>query len=140
MREKGHVVSADGAHAMIYHPTHLLGIEAPRSIIAAARGVHPTYREPPHPVCDLLARASRPLARGTMLAPRERHTIDGFEPLLVDAGRAEADRPLPYYMAAGRTLRRDVAAGEMVTRDAIEPPADSALWRLRAEQDSVFFG
>lgn len=137
MREKGHVVSADGAHAMIYHPAHLLGIEAPRSIIAAGRGRHATYREPPRPVCDLVARTGRTLSRGTVLGLGERHTIDGLEPLLVDAGPAEADRPLPYYMAAGRTLSRDVAAGELVTRDMVAPPAESTLWRLRAEQDRM---
>jgi predicted homoserine dehydrogenase-like protein len=36
-------------------------------------------------------------------------------------------------------VRKDVAAGALLTRDALEPPADSALWRLRAEQDARFF-
>jgi len=36
-------------------------------------------------------------------------------------------------------VKKDVAAGALLTRDALEPPADSALWRLREEQDARFF-
>jgi predicted homoserine dehydrogenase-like protein len=43
-------------------------------------------------------------------------------------------------MAAGRTLKRPVAAGATLTMDDLVHPADSVLWRLRAEQDQVFFG
>jgi predicted homoserine dehydrogenase-like protein len=33
-----------------------------------------------------------------------------------------------------------VAKGEFISADAVEPPTErSALWRLRAEQDALFF-
>jgi predicted homoserine dehydrogenase-like protein len=32
-----------------------------------------------------------------------------------------------------------VKAGEYLTADMVEPPRDSTLWRLRAEQDAAFF-
>jgi predicted homoserine dehydrogenase-like protein len=40
----------------------------------------------------------------------------------------------------GRKLRRSVAKGEFITADAVGPPADSSLCRLRAEQDALFWG
>ena len=36
LQAKGHPRSADGGHAMIYHPAHLLGVEAGISVLAAA--------------------------------------------------------------------------------------------------------
>jgi predicted homoserine dehydrogenase-like protein len=35
-------------------------------------------------------------------------------------------------------LRRPVAAGAMISCDDLDIPADSLLWRLRAEQDAMF--
>jgi predicted homoserine dehydrogenase-like protein len=139
LRDKGHVVSRDGAHAMIYRPSHLLGVEAPRSIVAAAGLKRATSAIPPRPVVDVVGRARRPLAAGARLTLGERHTIAGLEPLMIEAGPVSPERPLPYYMAAGCRLARDVAEGEVVTRAVVEAPAQSALWRLRAEQDALFF-
>jgi predicted homoserine dehydrogenase-like protein len=139
LRDKGHVVSRDGAHAMIYRPSHLLGVEAPRSIVAAASLKRATSAIPPRPVVDVVGRARRPLAAGTRLALGERHTIDGLDPLMIEAGPATPERPLPYYMAAGCRLARDVPQGAVITREMVEAPPTSTLWRLRAEQDALFF-
>jgi predicted homoserine dehydrogenase-like protein len=46
--------------------------------------------------------------------------------------------PLPLHMANGNPLRVDVPAGTLLTTELVEPPADSALWALRAEQDRHF--
>jgi predicted homoserine dehydrogenase-like protein len=56
----------------------------------------------------------------------------------MDALPASGSNPLPYYMAVGRRLKRPVKAGEFITADAVEAPASSVLWRLRAEQDAAF--
>jgi len=61
------------------------------------------------------------------------------EPLLVGAAPARGANPLPYYMAVGRKLRRPVSRGAFITADAVEPASDSVLWRLRAEQDALFW-
>lgn len=141
LREKGHVVSADGSHAMLYHPAHLLGVEAPGSIIKAVRQGRPTPGMDLRPVCDLVARTRRPFAAGTVLAIGDvhSHSIEGLEPLLVGAAPIEGG-PLPYYLMPGRRLARDVPAETLITTDMVEPPERSALWRLRAEQDATFFG
>ena len=68
-----------------------------------------------------------------------RHAIDGIAPEIVPAAALADDGPLPYYLAAGCRLRANVPAGASITRAMVEPPVDSVLWRLRAEQDSHFF-
>jgi predicted homoserine dehydrogenase-like protein len=91
-------------------------------------------------VCDMVARAAANLAPGTTLALAARHEIAGLAPMLAPAAPAVGAQAVPYYMAAGRTLKRRVAAGALLTVDDLHGPADSTLWRLRAEQDRVFFG
>jgi len=138
LKGKGIPVSEDGATALLHNPVHLLGIEAPMSLFNAALLHAPAAALLPR--CDLIARAGRALAAGSALALGARHAVDGLRPEIVDAAPLADDTPLPYYLAAGCRLRRDVPAGAAITRAMIEPPADSALWRLRAEQDARFFG
>ncbi len=133
--EKGIPVSDDHDHALIFNPTHLLGVEAPMSILSAVRLGRSTGSDLIRPVCDVVARATRELPAGTLLAEGKRHRIDGVEALLVDYTPGGPDRPIPLFMATNRSLTRDVRAGEVLTHDAVETPADSLLWRLRAEQD-----
>jgi predicted homoserine dehydrogenase-like protein len=134
---KGIPTSNDHGYALLHNPVHLLGIEAPASLLAA--GLFGVLAATLRPVCDLAARTCRPLAAGASLAIAERHAVDGIAPLIVDAGPVRDDGPLPYYMAAGCRLRADVAAGATITRAMVEPPADAALWRLRSEQDARVF-
>lgn len=135
---KGIPVSRNRRYALIYNPSHLLGVEAPTSIVAAARLRHEMVDESYRPVCDLVAKAEVDLPAGHVLdIVGTRHAVPGLEPLLVGAAPASGSNPLPYYMAVGRRLVRPVRAGAFVTADAVEAPADSVLWRLRAEQDAA---
>jgi predicted homoserine dehydrogenase-like protein len=120
LKGKGIPVSEDGGTALLHNPVHLLGIEAPMSLFNAG-----------------LLHA---LAAGSTLTIGMRHAVDGLRPEIVDAAPLADDAPLPYYLAAGCRLRRDVPAGAAITPAMVEAPADSALWRLRAEQDAHFFG
>jgi len=133
--------SRKGSRLLLYNPTHLLGVEAPITILAAALCGHSTVDTDLRPRCDFVARAARDLAAGTVLAIGDQHThsVPHLEPHLVDAAPVGAGRPLPYYMATGNRLARPVKAGEYLTADMVEPPRDSTLWRLRAEQDAAFF-
>jgi predicted homoserine dehydrogenase-like protein len=137
LKGKGIPVGGD-RYAMIYNPTHLLGVEAPLSILAACAIGHASAGDALRPVCDLVGRTTQPLPAGHLLGIGARHTIDGVEPLLVDAQPAAGGNPIPYYMAGGGRLRRAVPAGTVLTCDMIEPVAGSALLELRAEQDRVF--
>jgi len=133
--------SRKGSRLLLYNPTHLLGVEAPISILAAALCGHSSVGEDFRPRSDFVARAARDLPAGTVLAIGDQHThsVSVLEPNLVDAGPARDGRPLPYYMATGNRLARAVRAGEYLTADMVEPPRESTLWRLRAEQDATFF-
>jgi len=135
---KGIPVSADRRRALIYNPSHLLGVEAPISILAGGRLKHsilgPDYAQR----VDLLARASQDLPAGHELRIEgSRHAVPGLDPLLRPTAAPGLDAPLPYYMAVGRRLRRAVPAGTVLTRDMVEAPAESLLWRLRDEQDTM---
>ena len=137
---KGIPVSRNRRYALIYNPSHLLGVEAPISIVAAARLRHDMLDETYRPVCDLVAKAQTDLPAGHAIEiVGTRHAVPGLEPLLVDAAPAQGANPLPYYMAVGRKLRRPVSRGAFITADAVEPASDSVLWRLRADQDALFW-
>jgi predicted homoserine dehydrogenase-like protein len=122
---------------VIYNPSHLLGVEAPVSILAAARLGRSVLDESVRPVCDMVAVASEDLPTGTRLEMvGNRHTLRGLDAHLVDAAPVAPGAPVPYYMLTGTRLAQKVAKGARVTRAAVSPPADSLLWKLRAEQDA----
>jgi predicted homoserine dehydrogenase-like protein len=137
LAEKGIPTSADGRCAMLHNPVHLLGIEAPISLLQSMVLKRPAAQLAPR--VDLVGRAERKLAAGTLLEAGERHSIPGVEPELADAAPARGANAVPFYMVQGCRLKKDVAAGALVTRDCLEPPTDSVLWTLRAEQDARFF-
>ena len=133
--------SRSGSRLLLYNPTHLLGVEAPISILAAVLCGHSSVGAGFRPRCDMVARAARDLPAGTLLAIGDQHThsVAALEPHLVDAAPIGTGRPMPYYMLTGNRLARAVGAGEYITAEVVEPPKDSTLWRLRAEQDAAFF-
>jgi predicted homoserine dehydrogenase-like protein len=137
-RGKGIPVSRDGRRALIYNPSHLLGVEAPVSIMAAARLKHCMVDETYRPICDVVARAARELPAGTRLdIVGNRHAVPDVDASLYEHAAARAENALPYYMAVGRTLKRAVKAGAAITFADVEPPHGSMLWALRQEQDAA---
>ena len=138
-RGKGIPTTADGQYGLVYNPAHLLGVEAPMSVMAAVRLGNVMVDETYAPVVDLTAVAAQDLKAGTELAiVGNRHAVPGLEARLTPARAVTSGAPLPYYMAVGRTLTRDVAKGEMLTADAVAAPEGSLLWSLRQEQDEAF--
>lgn len=136
---KGIPVSRQGRHALIYNPSHLLGVEAPISILSAVRLRHDMVDASYRPVCTLAARAKRDLPAGHGLEiVGNRHAVPELEPLMLPAAPAQGAKPLPYYLAVGCRLARPVAKGTLLSADDVEVPADSTLWRLYAEQDAAF--
>jgi predicted homoserine dehydrogenase-like protein len=130
---KGIPTSDDGAFALLHNPVHLLGVEAPASLLAA--GMFGSAAATLHPVCDLAGLARVDLSAGESLRIGARHAVEGVAPQIVDAVVPGDGAALPYYMAAGCRLRVDVAAGATLTRAMVDPPTHSTLWRLREEQD-----
>ena len=79
--------SRKGSRLLLYNPTHLLGVEAPITILSAALCGHSSVGADFRPRCDFVARAARDLAVGTVLAIGDQHThsVPHLEPHLVDA-------------------------------------------------------
>ena len=124
---------------MVYHPAHLLGVEAPISVLAAALLGHATGGETLKPICDLAGRTKKDLKAGTTLKSEgHHHVIDGVEGILLDAFKAEGDNPVPFYLMDNAVLKQDVTAGTTITCNMVRISTDSVLWRLRAEQDRYF--
>ena len=138
---KGLVVSRDGQRAMVYLPRHLLGLEAATSVLDAAVHGRSSGAQAPLPRLDLVARATRRLAAGSVLAMGgHHHTIAGTSAELHPARPLAATSALPFYLAANRTLIRDVEAGAAITLADVELDPQSELLALRRLQDEHFFG
>ncbi|WP_417721555.1 NAD(P)H-dependent oxidoreductase [Salipiger sp.] len=137
LREKGHLVSRDGTAATIVNPVHLLGVQSATTILLAALERRTSGTDTTAPLVDLVARARVPLKAGTLLeAQGHHHEIPGTDGELRPARAVTGSAPVPFYMLSGHRLRADVAAGDLVTLDKVEAPAESMLWRLRAEMDA----
>jgi predicted homoserine dehydrogenase-like protein len=141
LREKGHPCSRDGRCAMLYRPSHLLGVEAPISVLLAACLGLPTGGARPRPVCELVGRAVRDLPAGTVLdMGGHHHTIEGVEAELIDAAPLRPGNPAPFYLIANRPLSSPVPAGSLIPIEAVEFAPHSVLADLRRAQDERFFG
>ena len=134
---KGIPGSDDGRYLMLHNPVHLLGVEAPASIIAAARTGRGTGGNP-RPRFDLCARATRDLAQGEAMPLGARHTVPNTAPLVLPARPLGPDAPAPYYLVAGSRLRRPVKAGAVIVCGDLDIEPGRALYRLRREQDAHF--
>lgn len=139
LAEKGHVVSENGASAMIYLPRHLLGVEAATSILDLAGLGQSAYGADYRPRVDLVAVATRDLPAGSDLAARgHHHTIDGVSAEMRPMLPLSADVTTPYYLVANRTLARPVRRGEAIRLSDLVPTPGSALLDLRLKQDRHF--
>ncbi|MBZ9559908.1 MULTISPECIES: flagellar biosynthesis protein FlgA [unclassified Modicisalibacter] len=141
LRGKGHVVSRSGASAMVYLPRHLLGLEAPISLLdAVLHGRTSGGGRATRPRIDLVARATRDLPAGHRFEMVGHHrVIDGLRPEAHPARPIDGGGAAPFYLLPGTRLLRDVVAGEPIPFDALENVPDSVLLRLRREQDKTFF-
>ena len=139
LRAKGHVVSRSGEAAMIYRPSHLLGVESATTVLSAVLQGESSGPEDVRPRFDVVGVSTKPIPAGTVLAATgHHHEIDGVQGRLVPAARAAGANPLPFYMMANNALVRDVPAGTVITAEMVEPPKESHLWRLRQEMEEAF--
>jgi predicted homoserine dehydrogenase-like protein len=131
LQEKGHVVSRHRKYACIYTPYHLMGLESMMSIFSAVLHGRPSGSDTQAAHSTMLASAQRDFKAGETLAMGgHHHTIDGMAARLVPA--AEARGVAPFYLAANKRLRADVARGQAVTIDMLELDG-SALYRAWKE-------
>lgn len=140
LKGKGVPISRNGKTALIYYPAHYLGFEAIFSVLSAGLLGMPTGAADPKPRFDVAARTTKALKSGTKFeAQGHHHEIEGLEGILMPAEAVSKNRRLPFYLCDGTTLKRDAAAGTLITADMLEKRGDPLLWKLRAEQDELFF-
>lgn len=141
LRDKGHILSRSGNAAMIYLPRHLLGLEAPISLLDAvlngqtSGGGHATT-----PKFDLTARATQAMPAGQRLEMRGHHRhIEGLRPEIHPAAPLSPEAKVPFYLLPGAEVIRDIAPHQPITLADVALP-DSRLHQLRQEQDRLFHG
>ena len=132
---KGLIANKKGTTALIYRPYHLCGVETPITTLVAGLLNLPTGTTDYHPSFDVVARAKEHLKAGDQIGTDHSRNIEYFmRPALPVA----SDNPLPFHMANGNTLSRDISAGTFITASAIQPKDNDPLWTLRKEQDAHF--
>ena len=139
LRAKGHEVNRSGDAAMIYRPSHLLGVESATTVLAAALHGMSSGTEDVLPRFDVVGRTTQFLPAGTVLTVAgHHHQITGVEGLLIEALRVEGVNPVPFYMMGDNRLTRDVPAGTIITTDMLQRPTNSLMWTLRREMEEAF--
>ncbi|SDR47446.1 Predicted homoserine dehydrogenase, contains C-terminal SAF domain [Paraburkholderia fungorum] len=119
LKQKGHIVSKSGKYACIYLPYHLMGLETPTSLFSAVLTRQPTGSSTQLPHARMVARVTRDFKAGeTLSMGGHHHVIDGTVALLID--QVNAGNAAPFYLAANKKLKADVAQGSLVPLDALE--------------------
>ncbi|MEU4659290.1 homoserine dehydrogenase [Streptomyces sp. NPDC023723] len=132
LREKGHVLSADGRYAAIYLPYHLMGVETPVSLLSAVLHHRPSGGTDPRSHAVLAGRVRTELPAGTTLAMGgHHHDVTGVQAVLL-RGEEAPDDVAPLYLAAHATLARPVAAGELIRIADLADPDAGLLRAWRA--------
>lgn len=139
LKGKGHILSTDGARAMVYIPRHLLGLEAATSVLDAVVLGESSGAQQPKPVLDLIARATKPLRAGsTLTMGGHHHLIEGAQAELMPAAPLSDKTPAPFYLIANRQLIKDIAPGETICFGDVKIDDASELLKLRRQQDAAF--
>ncbi len=139
LRAKGHVLNRQGTAAMIYRPSHLLGVESATTVLMAAHEGRSSGPAGVEPRLDVVGRSTKALPAGTRLsAVGHHHRIDGVEGMMIPSCAVTGHNPVPYYLMAGHKLVKDIPPETVITVDMIETPTDSLLWDLRRQMDSRF--
>ena len=83
-----YIAPSGTTYMLVFNPQHLLGVEAPLSILSAARLGRSTGAVCPTPWTDLVAVASRDLRAGETLSLNQAsHGVDALEPRLLPPQR-----------------------------------------------------
>jgi predicted homoserine dehydrogenase-like protein len=141
MIQKGLVANSRETAMLVYRPHHLCGAETAMSILCAGLLGVPTGSASVLPRVDMVAVAGRDLKAGEVLGvPGGLGYSPDLRAAMVPAFSLAPGAPVPYFLLEGRRLAVDVPQGATVVLEMIEPPADSALWSLRRQQDAQFPG
>lgn len=132
-KQYGLPTDSTGQYAAMYKPFHLIGLELSMSVLNAALRGEPTgntreWRG------DAAAVAKRDLKAGEMLDGEGGYTVYGR---LMPARASREVRALPIGLAHHVKLKRDVAAGQVVTSDDVALDETQGIVSLRRELEAT---
>lgn len=133
-REYHMLASADGRHAALYRPTHMIGLELGVSIASVACRKEPTGA-PEAFTADVAATAKRPLKKGEILDGEGGFMVWGKQMPAAASLKAGA---LPLGLAGEVALVRDVAEGAVLTWDDVAIDETDQAYRVRREMEAAF--
>jgi predicted homoserine dehydrogenase-like protein len=125
----------EGPLYCFYTPWHLCHFEVPLTVARAVLFGDAAIAPEGAPRVEVVAAAKTDLAAGTELDALGGYTMYG---LAENAPVVAEERLLPIGVAEGCSLRRDVAADEVLRYDDVELPEGRLVDRLRAEQAAAF--
>ncbi len=124
-----------GPYFTFFRPYHLWFLEAPISIAKAVIKRETTLLSLDKPVCDVVAVAKKNLTNGDTMDVFGGYTFRG---LMKEKGEAFSENALPAALAPDAAIIRNVKKGTVITWDDVELNENSALVRLRREQDASY--
>ncbi len=124
----------EGPLYCFYRPYHLCHMEAPNTIARAVLLNDATIAPQGAPTVEILSTAKIDLKAGQTLDGLGGYTLYGQ---LENADVATAQKLLPFGVAEGCTMKRDVARDQVLTYDDVELPVGRVIDRLRAEQQAL---
>ena len=133
-RQYGMNTDASSRYSAMYKPFHLIGLELNVSILSAALLGRPTGATRDF-AGDAVATAKRCLAAGEALDGEGGFTVYGK---LLPARASLARGALPIGLAHGVTLKRAVAAGEIIGWNDVECDSTLEAVRVRREMEARF--
>ncbi|MDN6630253.1 MAG: hypothetical protein L0K90_03215 [Staphylococcus equorum] len=119
LRSKGHLISQNEKYGCIYEPYHMMGIEAPLSIILGDRlGIG--TRKDTRQVSVMVGVAEEEIKKGhTFRVYGHHHEIENVMPRLFETG--EVKNAVPFYLLNDVTLKKDIKKGDVIGLDDIDP-------------------
>ncbi len=134
LARKRHLMSQDARYLFLYRPFHLLGIETGLSVLKAVREKPATDSIRNLLRVDVYCRTEQSLPAGHILNMNHAHQIANVVAELGVPVACEPEDPVPYYLAAGRALKRSVAKGSLLCCRDVAVETHSCLWKLRRPQ------
>ena len=123
-----------GPYYAYYRPYHLTSLEVPLTAARIAITGKADMVPLPRPVAEVCARAKRDHGVGETLDSIGETSYRSWTMTTEDAREADA---MPVGLLEGGTVTAPIRKGDVLTRGNCEPPRDSAIAALRAEQDRM---
>jgi predicted homoserine dehydrogenase-like protein len=123
-----------GKYFTFFRPYHLWFLEAPISVARAALYKEAWLTPRDEPVAEVMTVAKRALKPGERLDDFGGYTFYGVMERAEEARELSA---LPVGLAPGAEVTRPVAAGAIVTWDAVKLDESSTVVKLRRQQDNL---